>query len=314
MPTMEELNAQLRALEEQEARRCKVESMLRDLQAQHREREALEQETAAFLEKEQADVDALEGFSLKGLLLNLSGKKEDRLEQERREVVTARLRHDQAVRDLDWLNQEHLRLTGERETMRDIPAQLERVRAEKRALLIAQGGETGRRLEELEEQLAALRARLRETEEALRAGREARIALEQVLGELKSARDMGVWDMVGGGLFVTMAKHDHINAARDGINHAQRSLSRFRSELADVALPGCPQVEIGEFATFADYFFDGLFADWVVQSGIRDAQDNVDQVYRRVLEAMARLEEIRRTTGAQIGALEQERDGFAARS
>ena len=46
MPTMEELNAQLRALEEQEARRCKVESMLRDLQAQHREREALEQETA----------------------------------------------------------------------------------------------------------------------------------------------------------------------------------------------------------------------------------------------------------------------------
>lgn len=89
MPTMEELNAQLRALEEQEARRCKVESMLRDLQAQHREREALEQETAAFLEKEQADVDALEGFSLKGLLLNLSGKKEDRLEQERREVVTA---------------------------------------------------------------------------------------------------------------------------------------------------------------------------------------------------------------------------------
>lgn len=314
MPTMEELNAQLRALEEQEARRCKVESMLRDLQAQHREREALEQETAAFLEKEQADVDALEGFSLKGLLLNLSGKKEDRLEQERREVVTARLRHDQAVRDLDWLNQEHLRLTGERETLRDIPAQLERVRAEKRALLIAQGGETGRRLEELEEQLAALRARLRETEEALRAGREARIALEQVLGELKSARDMGVWDMVGGGLFVTMAKHDYINAARDGINHAQRSLSRFRSELADVALPGCPQVEIGEFATFADCFFDGLFADWVVQSGIRDAQDNVDQVYRRVLEAMARLEEIRRTTGAQIGALEQERDGFAALS
>lgn len=314
MPTMEELNAQLRALEEQEARRCKVESMLRDLQAQHREREALEQETAAFLEKEQADVDALEGFSLKGLLLNLSGKKEDRLEQERREVVTARLRHDQAVRDLDWLNREHLRLTGERETLRDIPAQLERVRAEKRALLIAQGGETGRRLEELEEQLAALRARLRETEEALRAGREARIALEQVLGELKSARDMGVWDMVGGGLFVTMAKHDYINAARDGINHAQRSLSRFRSELADVALPGCPQVEIGEFATFADCFFDGLFADWVVQSGIRDAQDNVDQVYRRVLEAMARLEEIRRTTGAQIGALEQERDGFAALS
>ena len=31
-------------------------------------------------------------------------------------------------------------------------------------------------------------------------------------------------------------------------------------------------------------------------------------------QSMARLEEIRRTTGAQIGALEQERDGFAARS
>ena len=53
-----------------------------------------------------------------------------------------------------------------------------------------------------------------------------------------------------------------------------------------------PQVYIGEFATFADYFFDGLFADWYVQSRIHDAQDGVSEVRMRVLSALDRLEEM----------------------
>lgn len=191
-----------------------------------------------------------------------------------------RLRHDQAVRDLDWLNQEHLRLTGERETLRDIPAQLERVRAEKRALLIAQGGETGRRLEELEEQLAAPARRLPGDRGGTPRRPGGRIAPGAGAGRAEERPGYG-----GLGHGGRRAVRDHgkarLHQRRPGRHQPCPALPLPLSVRAGRrGAAGCPQVEIGEFATFADCFFDGLFADWVVQSGIRDAQDNVDQVYR----------------------------------
>ncbi|MBC8235736.1 hypothetical protein H8E77_39820 [bacterium] len=41
-------------------------------------------------------------------------------------------------------------------------------------------------------------------------------------------------------------------------------------------------VDIGSFATFADYFFDGLIVDWVVQSRIERSSENVANVTARV--------------------------------
>ena len=75
--------------------------------------------------------------------------------------------------------------------------------------------------------------------------------------------------MLGGGLLTTMAKHGHLDDAQAGIGWAQQCLSRFRTELADVRDMELPQVQVGEFATFADYFFDGIFVDWYIQSRIR---------------------------------------------
>mgnify|MGYP001559106142 CR=1 FL=1 len=34
-------------------------------------------------------------------------------------------------------------------------------------------------------------------------------------------------------------------------------------------------INIGSFETFADYFFDGLISDWVVQSGIHELLEGV---------------------------------------
>ena len=150
----------------------------------------------------------------------------------------------------------------------------------------------------------------REREEAQRAGREAEQALTAVLDSLDRASGFGTWDMLGGGLFVTMAKHESLDDARAGISRAQRALSDLRAELADVGDIQVPQVSVGEFATFADYFFDGLIADWAVQSGIHQSQDRVSEVHVHVLAALRRLEELERQQEAQAAALEEERAGL----
>ena len=166
----------------------------------------------------------------------------------------------------------------------------------------------------IERALDALAAQRREVGEALHAGRQAEQALSGVLDSLDSAESWGTWDMLGGGLFTTMAKHGHIDDARAGIDHAQRALSRFRTELADVRDMELPQVQIGEFATFADYFFDGFFMDWMVQSKIQDAQEGVSEVHVRVLNALRNLERMDQELAEEQDGLKREREGLLLRS
>ena len=128
-----------------------------------------------------------------------------------------------------------------------------------------------------------------------------------MLDSLDSAESWGTWDMLGGGLFNTMAKHGHID-------DAQRALSRFRTELADVRDMELPQVQMGEFATFADYFFDGFFMDWMVQSKIQDAQEGVSEVHVRVLNALRNLERMDQNLAEEQDGLKREREGLLLRS
>lgn len=253
---LNEINRELKELNEALARANGLERRLDDLRAQYEERKARVEETARLLTKEREDVEKLEKGGLRALLLSLTGDREARLSQERREELAARLQYDQARRDAEDLEERIRDLLQEREELRAVRTRLEALLGEKAERLKELGGTGGTRLAELDRALDALAAQRREVGEALHAGRQAEQALSGVLDSLDSAESWGTWDMLGGGLFTTMAKHGHIDDARAGIDHAQRALSRFRTELADVRDMELPQVQIGEFATFADYFFD----------------------------------------------------------
>ena len=300
---LRELNEELSELNGRLARANGLERRLDDLRAQYEERKARVEETARLLTKEREDVEKLEKGGLRALLLSLTGDREVRLSQERREELAARLQYDQARRDAEDLEERIRDLLQEREELRAIRTQLEALLGEKAEL----GGTGGTRLAELDRALDALAAQRREVGEALHAGRQAEQALSGVLDSLDSAESWGTWDMLGGGLFTTMAKHGHIDDARAGIDHAQRALSRFRTELADVRDMELPQVQIGEFATFADYFFDGFFMDWMVQSKIQDAQEGVSEVHVRVLNALRNLEQMDQELAGRQAGLESER-------
>ena len=138
--------------------------------------------------------------------------------------------------------------------------------------------------------------------------------LSAVLNSLDSAEDWGTWDMLGGGLLTTMAKHGHLDDAQAGIGWAQQCLSRFRTELADVRDMELPQVQVGEFATFADYFFDGIFVDWYIQSRINDAQRGVEAVDSRVCEVLNRLQWMDQELAEEQDGLKREREGLLLRS
>ena len=114
---------------------------------------------------------------------------------------------------------------------------------------------------------------LREIDEAVRAADDALAYLRRAARSLGSARNYGVWDILGGGLIVTMLKHSKLDKARVEMENARDAMRRFSDELRDVeALPDV-ELDIGDFLTLADYFFDGFLALFRVCAAALAARD-----------------------------------------
>lgn len=138
----------------------------------------------------------------------------------------------------------------------------------------------------------------------MHAGREVLAGLDQVQRALGSARGWGTWDFLGGGLISTAIKHSHIDDARQGIHTVQAQMSRFQRELADVRERVELEIEIGEFESFADFFFDSLIFDWIVQSRIYESLDLTKQARSMVAGTVANLESLALEAEIAMGALQ----------
>ena len=136
---------------------------------------------------------------------------------------------------------------------------------------------------------------IREINEAIFAGETAIRSLEAAKEKLDSARNWGILDILSGhkgGLVSGFIKHSRVNAAQSCIDQAKRDVSRFEQELRDVQDLNYLDVEISGFLTFADFFFDGLLADILVQSKIAEARTKVDDAILRIQNIVYRLRTI----------------------
>ncbi len=129
----------------------------------------------------------------------------------------------------------------------------------------------------------------REISEAIQAGNEALRCLENAKDYLDSAGNWGLLDIFGGGLLTTFVKHSKMNQANEQIQAARTALISFQRELHDVQQLGDLKVETGDLLGFADYFFDGLLADLLVQSRINNAKNQIDNAIQRVKYILAQL-------------------------
>lgn len=129
----------------------------------------------------------------------------------------------------------------------------------------------------------------RERQEALQAGEHARACLVNALNALNSARNWGIYDMLGGGVISSMIKHSKMTRASGYIEEAKYALRTFSRELGDLREYANVNLSTGDFWGFADWFFDGLLADWVMQKRIKDARIQVQQAIGRVEEILETL-------------------------
>lgn len=132
----------------------------------------------------------------------------------------------------------------------------------------------------------------RELQEAITAGEQALNSLDRASEQLDGARRWGFVDLFGGGFITDMIKHSRLQNASAYLEDARRQLLVFQRELRDVRVPVDLGIDIGDFLIFADFFFDGVITDYLVQSRIADTRAQVANARSRVYQLLLELRQI----------------------
>ena len=300
----------LQQLQEQMARSKQLEAMIKELRNQRDSLTAQVRELESIKLEEQADVDRLEGRSLAAFFYNVIGKMDEQLDKERQEAYAARVKYDAAARELEGVEADLRRYESELSALRGCEHRYDEVLKEKADAIKAAGGSNGEEILKLEERNAFLESQKKELQEAISAGNAALSTTQQVLSSLDSAEGWGTWDLFGGGLVADLAKHSHLDEAQGAIEQLQSQLRRFKTELADVTIQADMQVNVDGFLRFADYFFDGLFADWAVLDRISQSKEQVQNTKQQIETVLFRLNSMQRSAEQEQAQIKEELDAL----
>ena len=291
-------------LQQKVAIKPSLEAKLLELLTQRREydREVISLRVA--FRKEQEDVDKLEGRSLANYFFQVVGKLDDKLDQERKEAYAAKVKLDAAERELAGIESD---ISEIRQQITDVlvaEARYKEALERKQRQLKESGTLFTEQIFSLEERISALQAQKQEITEAISAGISARSTADRILSELKDADDWNTWDMfAGGGIITHMAKHSHLDSAQDLVSELQSKLRRFKTELADIQITANMQVNVDGFLRFADYFFDGLFADWAVGDRINQSMNSVSSTKSQISRTLDKLSSMEKAADSEISRL-----------
>lgn len=246
-------------------------------------------------DKEAADVHRLEGgASPTRVWAAVRGGLREQIERERAEAETVRFQLARAEEVLGRLREEDSRLEAARARVDEEQVGYEDTLAEVQrraqdpdaAILRERAADAGRQLEDLRWR--------RELDEALTAGDEARAALLTAQERLGSAKAWSAYDtFAGGGMLVSMLKHDRLDRATEVLDRAAAALQLFSRELADVELPGLDAPVVDELSRGLDIWFDNFLTDLMVGQRISAASNQVAAAVAAVEDVLRTLRELR---------------------
>lgn len=298
---------QMAELRERKHELTRAESRRESLLKRIREQEALIVKLEVELEMEQADVEKLTSMSLTNLFHTILRSKNEQLEMERQQVLAATLKLQEAQQSLQELKEELVEVGHLLYELSNAHEAYNQLMLKKEAAL-RNSPHAAHELEEMEDQISDKSLLLKEIGEALSAGRGVVSSLTYASESLEKAENWGNWDMwANGGLISTHIKHGHVDDARTSIHNANRQLRQFQKELADLQRSTDIQIDISGTLKMADYWFDGLITDWIVQGRIKNAQDQTLDGLHKVRMVVNALEADYRKAEGELFALKAKR-------
>ena len=102
---------------------------------------------------------------------------------------------------------------------------------------------------------------------------------------------MGIVDILGGGFFASILKREKMKQANQSIQKAKRALIKFNDELDDIYDQDEYSIDVDDFLNTADWLFDNMMVDILVQQRIETSKKNImaaiDKV-KRIINVLER--------------------------
>jgi DNA repair exonuclease SbcCD ATPase subunit len=308
MGMFEDINREMEELKEKLWERKKLSNRREQLRAnittQNKRLYDLEYE----MNKEKADVEELKTLNVSTLIYKLLGSKDKKLKKEQEEYIRAKLKYDEANNLLEALKKEEDSISSKLLELRDIEEQYEELSLIKEKMILEGTTTLKEKFLELEISINNVKDDIREYSEAISAGMTLLYELKKLTDSLNSASNWGIVDMLGGGLLSTAVKHGHLDDAKEITYRLNKLSANFKRELIDIKLDASIEVNLSSFESFGDYFFDGVFVDWMVQGKIDTSLENVVNLHRHLEVILSDLENKKKTLDSKLSSLIYERN------
>ena len=252
--------------EELRARRKQLEEKMLELSVEHR--------------REVQNVKDLEGLTMTSILSSLSGTKQKNLEKEQKEAEEAALRLEKAKGVLEQVEKELQSVDHQVRQLRGSKEKYETALKEKAVQMEAAGVKTG--FSELEEKLGKLETEFIEVSDVLQLGYALRSQLQGIMDILRSSRNWGWADLLGGGPVTGALKRDRMEQARKALAGLDMILEYFRKKFREAPVVSrISYEEWGNDLFAADFLLDGFVIDALVQVDIVDCQAEMERLYEQ---------------------------------
>lgn len=283
------LNDQIIQVKGKIRQKYKLDSQLQDYYSELSEIETTINHLNAQLAEEKADVRKLEGFHIANFFSTITGTKYEKLDKENREVLAVQLQLEEAEKTRNEVRNAILNVQNRLDEVGDSEELYQELLSKKEHLIKGSHSRYADELYRLSEKEGDIQAYLKEFNEAIQAGQYAEQALQNAQESLNSASNWGTFDMLGGGMISTAIKHSRMDDASDYIHIAQSRMRDFQKELLDIDEMIPVDTDMPGLLKFADFFFDGLIVDWMVQGRINDSIDQVGDQLIQVRRIIAKL-------------------------
>lgn len=289
---LEKFNEEIDVQREKLATKARLEGVLNRLDAQKIDLEDKVCELDKIRIKEDKDVARLEKNSLSALLFSMIGKKEERLDKEKREAYAATFKYNEAKNELDIINAEIFSAENEFNKVKDADDFYKQAVDSKIEFMKISGSDEGKLIEKYENKMLEHEKIIKECNEVLSACDMAMDCASRAQEYLDKADGWSSWDILGGGVYADYVKHSNIDEAARFMSRLQGELERLEGEMMDINMPLDidVNVKVSGGLKMADFFFDGFFADLAVKGHIEDSLEKISKVQKIIMDVAANVE------------------------
>lgn len=258
------------------------------------------------LNKELKDVEKLKSVSFSNLIASVFKNKEEKLKKEEEEYLEAKLKYDKLKFSLDNLKIDLEKIEEDLKKLRGTSKEYRELIEEKRELIKKFNLKVREEIVSLEKDIERETLNKKEIEEALLEAKNCLSLSEESLKILSSAKNWGIYDIVGGGMISSYVKQNKIDEAKTYMERLSYSIGNLNKELGDLNIEFLKTgLNINGLSYTFDIFLDNIFSDLSVQGEIKDSLYKLEDFKNKLFNLIDKLEKEEKNKDLKLNSLNE---------